>query len=90
MATTSRNYDAPEVGHDWADTHETHPAVARAIHAIADSKRTAEAIWEAPTPAEWDHVAMAIEEYVTHGDFPAEADGRYPWGQGAVEIDAAE
>jgi len=24
---------------------------------------------------------MAIHEYVTAGDFPAEDDGRYPWGR---------
>ncbi len=70
----------PHVDPRWADTRNTHMAVATAIHAIADSKRSAEAIWDAPTAAECDNVAMAVKKYIAHGDFPAEADGRYPWG----------
>lgn len=73
---------------EWADGHETHEAVAVAIHAIADSNRTAETIWAEPTAAEWDHVTMAVEEYVTHGDFERQDDGRYMWGLEAVEIPA--
>lgn len=80
----NRNYRAPLVDARWADTRETHPAVARAIHAIADSKRSPEAIWDDPTPAEWDHVTMAVEEYIAHGDFPVEPDGRYQWGVEAI------
>lgn len=82
----NRNYRTPSVETRWADTRETHPAVAMAIHAIADSKRSPEAIWDDPTPAEWDHVTMAVEEYITRGDFPAEPDGRYPWGVEAVTL----
>lgn len=82
----NRNYETQSVSQVWANTHETHPAVAAAIHAIADSKRTAEMIWEAPTAAEWDHVAMAVEEYLTHGDFAREDDGRYAWGQEVVNV----
>ena len=81
---TNRNYNIPWVDDHWADSRETHIAVATAIHAIADSRRTPEAIWEAPTPAEWDHVKMAVEEYVRLGNFPAEDDGRYSWGQEAI------
>ena len=81
-----RNYKAPAIDSRWANTRETHKAVAVAIHAIADSKRSPEAIWEAPTQAEWDHVAMAVAEYVREGDFPAEDDGRYSWGQETVRI----
>ena len=83
----NRNYTTPSVSADWANSRETDMAVAVAIHAIADSSRTPEAIWEAPTPAEWDHVKMAVEEYLTHGDFDKEPDGRYAWGQEAVQID---
>lgn len=86
--TVSRNYDAPSVDRHWADSRETSMAVATAIHAIADSKRSAEAIWEDPTPAEWDHVTMAVEEYVQAGIFPAADDGRYPWGCETVKIAA--
>lgn len=87
---TSRNYEVPAVGASWAATRETHMAVATAIHAIADKSRSPEAIWEAPTPAEWDHVKMAVEEYVAHGDFTAEDDGRYPWGLETIKIEIAE
>lgn len=82
----TRNYEAAKVSHSWADTRETHQAVAAAIHAVADTKRTADMIWEAPTPAEWDHVTMAVEEYLVHGDFAREDDGRYAWGQVFVDV----
>ena len=49
-------------------------------------KDNPEAIWEAPTAAEWDHVAMAVENYVDNGVFSAEPDGRYAWGQESVVI----
>lgn len=81
----SRNYDTPTVDKSWADSRETHMAVARAIHAVADSKRSAQAIWEAPTPAEWDHVAMAVAEYVAHGDFPVDSEG-YSWGLETIKL----
>ena len=83
---TNRNYNAPTVNSEWSDSRNTHPAVAAAIHAIADSHRSPEAIWDAPTAAEWDHVKMAVAEYVAHGDFPAERDGRYSWGTEIVTL----
>jgi hypothetical protein len=79
---TNRNYNTPRVAREWANSRETHMAVATAIHAIADSKRSPEDIWDAPNPAEFDHVAMAVAEYVAHGDYEA-ADG-YSWGQETV------
>lgn len=83
---TNLNYATPVVSERWAETRQTHPAVAMAIHAIADSSRDAEAIWEAPTNAEWEHVTMAVDQYVAAGIFEAEDDGRYPWGEEAVVI----
>lgn len=77
----NRNYDRPSVTSQWSDSRETHPAVAMAIHAIADSSRSPEAIWTDPTETELDHVKLAVEEYVRNGDFRAEDDGRYPWGE---------
>ena len=74
---------------DWADCRNTHMAVALAIHAIADDRRNPQQIWEDPTRAEWDHVTMAVEEYVTQGDFAANDDGRYSWGEEAVTLGAA-
>jgi hypothetical protein len=90
--TMSRNYPNPDSLatlaqlRAWGGPRETHEAVVAAIFAIADGKRPAVAIWENPTAAEWDHVGMAVEEYVRNGDFPAEGDGRYPWGQEAVHV----
>lgn len=80
------NFNTPTVAKTWSDSRETHPVVAMAIHAIADSSRTAEQIWEAPTATEWDHVTMAVEQYVTHGTFEAEDDGRYPWGEETITL----
>jgi hypothetical protein len=85
----SRNYKSPIVPADWAKSRETDLAVATAIHAIADASRSPEAIWEAPTPAEWDHVKMAVEEYVRVGDFDFDASG-YCWGQEVVRIENPE
>ena len=82
----SLQYNVPAVFAQWANERNTHVAVATAIHAIADSKRTPEQIWEDPTSAEWDHVAMAVENYVAEGEFPAEPDGRYAWGDDAIVI----
>ena len=73
----------------WAQSRSTHLAVATAIHAIADSRRGANEIWDSPTPAEDDHVTMAVEEYLAHGDFDPEDDGRYRWGTSSVFIDPA-
>jgi hypothetical protein len=42
------------------------------------------AIWEDPTPAEIDHVKMEVEEYIAHGDFPAEDDSR--WGVESIKL----
>lgn len=83
---TSRNYTRPTVDPEWAACRETSHAVAVAIHAIADSRRTPEAIWEDPTPAESDHISMAVAEYVAHGNFPAEDDGVYHWGQSSIVV----
>lgn len=79
-------YNVPAVPGQWAIERNTHCAVAAAIHAIADKKRTPEQIWGDPTSAECDHVAMAVENYVAEGEFPAEPDGRYAWGDDAIVI----
>ncbi|MDG3089182.1 hypothetical protein P7F88_25300 [Vibrio hannami] len=67
----NRNYRHQTL-HPNGLTARTDMVVAVAIHAIADGKRTAEQIWEAPTANEWDHVCMAVEEYIRHGDFDAD------------------
>jgi len=82
---TSRNYATPTVSAEWAASRETAMPVAVAIHAIADSRRSPEAIWEEPTPAEWDHVTMAVAEYVAQGDYETDPDG-YPWGGETVYV----
>jgi hypothetical protein len=77
-------YKTPTVPAEWSNSRETHAAVAMAIHAIATSTRSPEAIWDAPTRAEWEHVEMAVENYVSNGIYPAEPDGRYQWGAETV------
>lgn len=80
----NRNYLTPTIDPQWADSRNTDLEVAIAIHAIADPDRSANDIWEAPTNAEWDHVIMAITEYVAHGD----TDQReFNWGQESFNID---
>lgn len=76
----SRNYKVTPVPAEWYTSRETHPAVASAIFALADKRRTPEAIWEAPTTAEFDHVRMAVREYLTHSDFTPASDNLYEWG----------
>ena len=56
---------------DWAESRKTHMAVATAIHAIADSTRSPEAIWEAPTQPEFELVIRAVEQADRRGDFRA-------------------
>ena len=82
----TRNYKTPNVSDEWHESRDTHAAVATAIFAIADTSRTPEAIWEAPTAAEFDHVTMAVEEYLRHGDFARADDGRYHWGQEVIRL----
>jgi hypothetical protein len=79
----NRNYKTPTVDEAWATSRETDMPVAVAIHAIASHDRTPETIWEDPTPDEWQHVQMAVQEYVGHDDFPADPSG-YCWGQETV------
>lgn len=85
----SRNYEHPRVDERWADSRNTHIAVATAIHAIADSIRTADRIWEDPTTYECGRVEMAVAEYIAHGDFPAAPDGQYCWGCEVVRLPPA-
>ena len=79
-------YPAPPIPGQWASDRNTHDAVATAIHAIAGGGRTPELIWGAPTLAEWEHVAMAVENYIMAGVYPAEPDDRYAWGQEIITI----
>jgi hypothetical protein len=62
------NFDH-EALEQWATAHKAQLAVACAIHAIANSKRTAEDIWAAPTHEEWYGIADVVGEYVDNGDF---------------------
>lgn len=83
----NRSYQTPTVAPEWAASRHTHLAVAVAIHAIADASRPPEAIWEGPTPTEFDHVRMAIDDYVEHGDFAYQPAG-YQWGEETMRIAA--
>jgi len=74
------SYRFPSVESDWCERRETHPAVAAAIHAIADNGRNPHAIWAHPTAAELNHVSKAIEEYVRCGLVEPAPRGLYLWG----------
>lgn len=84
--TSVLQFLTPQVPFGWAESRETHPAVAMAIHAVAGPGRAPEAIWDMPTYTEWDCVTSAVENYVACGLFPAEAGGRYPWGGETIVI----
>lgn len=84
------NYECPSIDRAWADSRKTHIAVATAIHSIAHPRRSADDIWSDPTPAEWDHVTMAVEQYIADGEFFAEDDGRYSWGAEAITLETME
>lgn len=73
-------YPTPTVSREWAASRETHSAVAMAIHAVSGPGRTPEQIWEDPTQAEFDHVRMAVQNYVSAGVFDGETDHCYAWG----------
>jgi hypothetical protein len=85
----NRNYATPRVSDEWCITHQTSMPVAVAIHALADKSRSPQQMWEAPTSAEWDHVVMAVAEYVAHSDYEYDFEG-YRWGQEVVRIKKAE
>lgn len=73
-------YRFPSVDDGWAKSRNTHPGIAAAIHAIADSTRSPEAIWEEPTLTEVGHVTLALQAYVENGLVEAAPDDRYDWG----------
>jgi hypothetical protein len=67
--------------------HNVHPAIATAIHAISTTARDPESIWCDPYPAEVVNVMLAVEEYICHGDYPLEPDGRFYWNGLELELD---
>lgn len=88
MSTRLDFYSHPAVSPEWAERHDTHMAVATAIHAIADQNRSVEEIWQHPTPAERNHVAALVASYLEHGAFSPTADHKYAWGAEAIAIPA--
>ena len=72
----------------WGNVRETATPVVAGIFAIATTERSAEAIWRAPTQSEWDHVKMAIAEFVRNGDFERAHDNRYEWGEETMTVTA--
>jgi len=83
LKTMNRNYTSPAIDEGWAYDRRTDMPVAVAIHAIAGPSRSPDDIWLDPTAAEYDHVCMAVQEYVTHGDYVANENG-YRWWQETV------
>jgi hypothetical protein len=74
---------------EWASSRETSEVVALGIHAISDSSRTPEQIWEAPTNAEFDHVVMAVRSYIDGGLYDYD-DGVFNWGLEKVDLNPEE
>lgn len=78
-------YDAALKLAEWAYGHNTHIAVAMAIHAMATPSRSAEDIWSAPNTREWVRTrTVLINDYIKQGNITPEMDGRYPWGCATV------
>ena len=72
---------------EWAAARETHPAVTRAIWVLAaEAGKPVQTVWEDPTKDELRRVAELVAKYIAAGDYPAEPDGRYPWGQSLVTL----
>lgn len=72
---------------EWANSRETAEVVALAIHAIADSRRSPDLIWAAPTDAEYDHILMAVRNYVDNGLYDYD-DGVFGWGSETISINS--
>ena len=86
--TSALQFAVPQISATWAASRETHLAVATAIHAVSSDSRTPEMIWEDPTQNEFQNVEMAVQNYIEAGEFPAEDDGRYAWGEESIIIAA--
>ena len=87
------NYDvkiSPAEAAIWGESRETDPVVAAAIHSIATPNRSAQAIWESPTSAEFDKVEMAVQSFISAGLYEANEDGRYDWGSMICSVRAME
>ena len=82
----NRNYRKPQVAPHWAHVRNTDLIVATAIHAISSNARPPEKIWESPSSAEWENVIMGIEDYLRHGDFEPDKNGRYSWGEETITL----
>lgn len=80
------NYTIREVPSNWAESRETSAVVAMAIFAIASGSRTPEVIWAEPMNNEWDMVVSIVEQATGNGDFEADEDGEYQWGEETIRI----
>lgn len=91
----SRNYESPQhlAGCSialalWAEARETDYPVAVAIHAVSKiTRRTPQAIWEAPEESEYEGIREALAEYLSHGDFRPSDTGRFQWGVSDIAPD---
>lgn len=74
------------INHDprWAESRETHPAVAQAIHNLATPERSADAIWDDATAREIESVEAGVRSLISAGFTAVEADGQYHWGQSPI------
>lgn len=81
-------FATPTIPTNWAESRETHEAIAVAIHAISDDKRAAEDIWADPSSAEFQNVAMAVENYAASNLYDIAIGDELDWGMEAITVGA--
>lgn len=80
-------YDARNIDAGEAASRETDVQVMSAIDGVsAMSGHNMTVVWENPTPAEFDHVAMCLNEWARLGDIEP---GAYQWGEETITVGAA-
>lgn len=69
----------------WAASHETHEAVAVAIHQMSDDCRSPGDIWEEPTEVEAMWIERKVAQFAAERRFGLDASGEsLPWGAGRL------
>lgn len=71
----------------WAASHETHEAVAAAIHQFADDNRSPQEIWEDPTEVEVNWVLKRVGLFAAAHQYGLDEDfERVEWGATSFPI----
>lgn len=70
----------------WASERDTDEVVAAAIIAVAGQGRSANDVWENPSPSEERRVMEMIERLILAGFFKECDDATYYWGDRSMRI----